>query len=250
VLGHPVDSLTLDEAVDAVDAFVRSARPHRIAVVNAHKFWLMERYPALRRVVHGADLILPEWAVVWAAARLGRPLRGHVAGITLVDRLIAVAPARGWSFYFLGAAPDVIAAMVERLRVARPGLQVAGWHHGYYAPEDEPVVVEAVRRTGPDILVVALGSPRQELWIAAHGPRTGARVAIGVGGSFDVLSGRKRDAPAWMRGRGLEWLYRLWLDPRRLWRRYLVTNTWFVWRVLRAWLGQRVPGGRREGSAS
>jgi N-acetylglucosaminyldiphosphoundecaprenol N-acetyl-beta-D-mannosaminyltransferase len=154
-----------------------------------------------------------------------------VLGISLFRRLLEVAPEKGWSVYLLGAKPEVVAALVERLRRERPGLRIAGHRHGFMSAEEESAVVAEIARARPDLLFVAMGSPRQEYWLEQFGAATGARVTLGVGGSFDVLAGVKRDTPDWARGRGLEWLYRLWLDPRNLWKRYLITNSWFLWRV-------------------
>ncbi len=181
--------------------------------------------------------------MVWAARRLGRPPLHHVGGITLMVRLLDEAERRGWSVYFLGAGAAVAAAMVDRLRRERPALWIAGHHHGYLDGELDGHVRRDVAERRPDLLFVAMGSPRQEHWIADAWAEIGARAALGVGGSFDVLAGLKKDAPAWARGRGLEWIYRLAQDPRRYLPRYLVTNTWFVAsvaaeRLRRAWAGR------------
>jgi N-acetylglucosaminyldiphosphoundecaprenol N-acetyl-beta-D-mannosaminyltransferase len=235
ILGMPVDSLTLEEAVAAVARMIAQGGTHRVSVVNANKLWLMRRNAELRHAVESSDLVVPEWAIVWAGACLGHALAGHVAGITLLQRLLDEGPRRAWSFFFLGARPSVVETMVERLTSRYAGLRVVGWQHGYFRPDEEPAVLDRMRAANPDVLAVALGSPRQELWLARHAKAVGARVALGVGGTFDVLSGHKPDAPAWARGRGLEWLHRLWLDPRNLWKRYLITNTWFVGQVALEW---------------
>jgi N-acetylglucosaminyldiphosphoundecaprenol N-acetyl-beta-D-mannosaminyltransferase len=226
VLGAAIDSLTMEEAVERVGKLIESGRPHRVTVVNANKFWLMRRDKELAEIVRSSDLIIPEYAVVWGAQRLGRPLRGHVGGIMLLQALLPVCEERGWRPYFLGAQPEVVLDTVRRVLLRHPRLNIAGWHHGYLDAESEPAVLADIRRSAPDILFVAMGSPRQERWIHDHQAELGVPVAIGVGGTFDVLAGRRREAPKWTR-HGFEWLYRLAQDPRLL-RRYLVTNTWFV----------------------
>ena len=226
ILGTTVDSLTMQEAVERVGACIESGRPHRVSVVNANKFWLMRRDKELAEIVRSSDLIIPEYAVVWAAQKLGRPLRGHVAGIMLLQALLPVCEERGWRPYFLGARPEVVLDVVRHVFLQHPRLNIAGWHDGYLDAESEPAVLADIRRSAPDLLFVAMGSPKQERWIHDHQAQLGVPVAMGVGGTFDVLAGRKREAPRWTR-HGFEWLYRLAQDPRLL-RRYLVTNTWFA----------------------
>lgn len=247
IAGVPVDRGDLEGAVATVRGVLSSAsadRRCRILVVNANKAWLARRDGRLRGVLEGAELVIPEWAMVWAAERLGVEGIAHVGGITLMVRLLEEAEREGWSVYLLGARDEVVGALAERLGRERPGLRVVGWHHGYLDDEGSARVRGELAALRPDLLFVAMGSPLQEYWIDAAWGEPGARVALGVGGSFDVLAGLKQDAPGWARGRGLEWVYRLAQDPRRLWRRYLVTNSWFVGRVLLdGWRGGRRGAG-------
>jgi N-acetylglucosaminyldiphosphoundecaprenol N-acetyl-beta-D-mannosaminyltransferase len=233
LLGAPVDSLTMSEAIGRVEQLISSGKPNRITVVNANKLWQASRDPVLAGIVRESDMVIPEWSVVWAAKVLGAPLRGHVGGITLTQELLPVAARRGYPVFFLGARPDVLETLVATVQRRYPALRVAGAHHGFFDLEDR-TVVEIVRDARPAILFIGMGSPRQERWLARFHQEMAVPVSIGVGGTFDVLAGLKRDAPAWARGRGLEWLVRLAQDPANLWRRYLVTNTWFVWQVARA----------------
>jgi N-acetylglucosaminyldiphosphoundecaprenol N-acetyl-beta-D-mannosaminyltransferase len=238
VAGLPVDPLTMDEAIAAIADRIAAGGLHRVVISNANKAWLAARNPELRRIIEGADLVIAEYATAWAAKRLGIEGVAHVGGLTLMMRLLASAPRRGWSVYLLGARPDVVRALAARLRAESPGLRLAGHHHGFLDAAREGAVRAELAQRRPDLLFVAMGSPRQEQFMLRLEPGM-ARVAIGVGGSFDVLAGVKRDAPAWMRGRGLEWLFRLSQDPAHLWRRYLVTNPWFVWQVYRSAWRQR-----------
>jgi N-acetylglucosaminyldiphosphoundecaprenol N-acetyl-beta-D-mannosaminyltransferase len=239
VAGLPVDPLTMEEAIARIAERIAIGGLHRVVVSNANKAWLAARHAELRRIIEEADLVIAEYATAWGAKRLGIDGVTHVGGLTLMMRLLATAPQRGWSVYLLGARPDVVGALVARLRAESPRLNLAGQHHGYLdAAREEQVRAELAERQ-PDLLFVGMGSPRQEQFMVRLEPGM-ARVAIGVGGSFDVLAGAKRDAPPWMRGRGLEWLFRLAQDPANLWRRYLVTNPWFVWQVYRsAWRHRR-----------
>ncbi|HEX6938352.1 MAG TPA: WecB/TagA/CpsF family glycosyltransferase [Longimicrobiales bacterium] len=243
ILGSPVDAVTMEGAVARAAEAIAGGDRCRILVTNANKAWLARRDARLRAILEGAELVVPEWATVWAARRLRRPALHHVGGITLMVRLLDEAERNGWTAYFLGARPEAVEVLVDRLRRERPALRIAGWHHGYLDAELDRAVRRELATARPDLLFVAMGSPLQEYWIADAWVEIRARVALGVGGSFDVLAGLKRDAPAWARGRGLEWLYRLAQDPRRYARRYLVTNTWFVAAVL----AERLREARRRG---
>jgi N-acetylglucosaminyldiphosphoundecaprenol N-acetyl-beta-D-mannosaminyltransferase len=229
-----------------VAAAIAERRPRQIVVVNANKLYLMARDARLRAAVNAADLVIPEWAVVWGARQLGLPPLGHVGGLTLAQAFMPYAAERGLRPYLLGAQREVVEALAHRLRADHPRLDIAGWHDGYLtSPEIEAAVIADIQRARPDMLFVAMGSPKQELWLQQHQAALGVPVSLGVGGSFDVLSGLKPDAPAWTRGRGLEWLYRLSLNPRAYARRYLVTNIWFVWQVWKA----RLTARRQHGQA-
>ncbi|HEX7120550.1 MAG TPA: WecB/TagA/CpsF family glycosyltransferase [Longimicrobiales bacterium] len=232
ILGSPADAVTMDGAVAVVERAVAGGGRCRILVTNANKAWLARRDARLRAILEAAELVVPEWATVWAARRLRRPTLHHVGGFTLMVRLLDEAERRGWSTYYLGATAEVVDRLVARLRRERPKLRIVGHHHGYLDAALDRSVRREIAAARPELLFVAMGSPLQEYWIDDAWPELGASVALGVGGSFDVLAGVKADAPAWARGRGLEWLHRLAQDPRRYWRRYLVTNAWFVGAVL------------------
>jgi len=237
LLGAPVDDLTMAEAIECVRQMIAEGGAHQLTPINANKLWQMERNPELDRIVRASTLVLPEWAMVWASRKLGRPVRGHIGGVTLLQAFLPIAAAHGYRLFFFGARPAVVEALAKHTVSAYPGLELAGYHHGYVSPADEPALLEQIKTSRADFLLVAMGTPKQELWIAQHKAELGVPVTIGVGGSFDVLAGLKTDTPSWARGHGLEWLYRLALDPRNLWRRYLITNPWFVYQVLRERLG-------------
>jgi N-acetylglucosaminyldiphosphoundecaprenol N-acetyl-beta-D-mannosaminyltransferase len=221
-----VDRISMAQTLTWVTDAVARREPRQIAVINAHKCHLMARHSRLRRVMDSADLIVPEFAIVWAARRLGVPSLTQSGGLLVAKALIPYAAKTGLSLYFLGATPEAVSTTVHRVQRSHPALRIAGYHHGYFQVEAE--VVAGVRDSKPDVLFVALGSPAQELWIARNKERLGVPVSIGVGGVFDVLSGQKVDAPAWARGNGIEWLYRTAQSPRQYLRRYIVTNSWFL----------------------
>jgi N-acetylglucosaminyldiphosphoundecaprenol N-acetyl-beta-D-mannosaminyltransferase len=227
-----VDDINQEEALEAIDRLLRRDGQHHAAVVNAAKVVLANRDPELRQILLAADVVTADgMSVVWASKLLGCPLRERVTGIDLFERLIARAAERGLSVYFLGARRESVRQMVEILSRRYPNLRVAGYRDGYFDWAESAAIAEAIRQSGAEILFVALGSPAQEKWIAANLARTGAKLAMGVGGSFDHMSGLARRAPKWMQRAGFEWFYRLLREPRRLWRRYLIGNIAFAWLI-------------------
>ncbi len=222
----------MQEAVDWVENAAHGSGLRHIAVLNANKMWLADKDPNLRAIIQRAELVIPEYAVVWGCRILSNPVRGHIGGIMLLKSLLPRLEASRIPVYFLGARDNILRDMVARVHERYPALIISGAHSGYFQQEEIPAIIESINHSGAKILFVAMGSPRQEKWIEQQRPHLGVQVAIGVGGSFDVLSGAKKDAPSWVRHGG-EWVYRLAQDPRNLWKRYLTTNPWFVARVLR-----------------
>lgn len=217
ILGLPVHNVTMEEALEAMDGFIRSRTPHHIITADASMLALAQEDAPLRAIVAGADLITPDSAgVLWAAKKIGMPLRGRVSGVEIVERLCALSPERGYRLYFLGAAPGVAEQAAERMRARYPGVQIVGTHDGYFQAEENAALVEDIRCCRPDVLCVAFGIPKQEKWIAAHRERLGVPVQIGVGGTFDVLSGNTRRAPLLFQKARLEWLWRVLANPRKI----------------------------------
>jgi N-acetylglucosaminyldiphosphoundecaprenol N-acetyl-beta-D-mannosaminyltransferase len=242
IAGVAVDNVSEDEALALIDEFVERGGPHYMVVVNASKLVAASRDERLRRIIERADLVTADgMSVVWASRLLGRPLKERVTGIDIFERLVGHAARRGLSVYFLGAKDESVNGVVRRFRGLHPSLRVAGFRNGYFSARESERVAAQISESGADLLFVAMGSPAQEYLISSILAHTGARFALGVGGSFDHLSGLARRAPGWMRRAGLEWLYRLAQEPRRLWKRYLVGNSLFVWLVLKQLLGVGKP---------
>ena len=239
VAGIPVHNLTEDETLTAVERLIDEGGSRYAAVVNAAKLVAANKQTKLKRVLLEADLVTADgMSIVWASRLLGRPLRERVTGIDLFQRLVERAAERGWSVYFLGARDESVLGVVEAFTKKYPSLHVAGHHNGYFNSSESAAIAQAIKESRADLLFVAMGSPAQEYWVASNLEATGVRFALGVGGSFDHVTGLARRAPRWMQRSGLEWLYRLLREPRRLWRRYLIGNLTFVWLVLR----QRIRG--------
>lgn len=226
ILNVRVHRVTLAAVCAQMEAFIRSGRPHQIVTVNMDFIRLAREDPAFCAAVNGADLVVPDGVpVLWAARLLRRPLGERVTGVDLVEQGAALAAARGYRVFLLGAAPGVADAAAAALIRRYPGLCIAGTYAppiGPFSAEENARMVAAVRAARPHLLFVAFGAPRQELWIRAHLDELEVPVCVGVGGTFNFLSGAVPRAPRWMRRAGLEWAHRLAQEPGRLWRRYLV----------------------------
>jgi N-acetylglucosaminyldiphosphoundecaprenol N-acetyl-beta-D-mannosaminyltransferase len=239
--GVDVDNLTMSEALERIAAMLDGAAPQQVCFVNPACVNIAAGHRAYRRVLAQAALVLPDGIGLRLASVLLRtPLRQNVNGTDLFPRLCEALQRRGASVYLLGGRPGVAEAVAAEVGRRWPRLRVAGLRHGYFAPAEEAAVAAEVRASGADVLLVARGVPSQDLFVARHLPLLGVRVAMGVGGLFDFVSGRIPRAPQWMREAGLEWVWRLRQEPTRMWRRYLVGNVTFLARV--AW--QRAAGRR------
>jgi N-acetylglucosaminyldiphosphoundecaprenol N-acetyl-beta-D-mannosaminyltransferase len=228
VLGVPVDACG--------DVFASALALHRrgggqIVTLNAEMTMAALAQPELGRAISQAGLVIPDGSgVVWALGRQGLRVR-RSPGIELAWRLLEHAATRGWRVALVGASPEVMEALIERLHAAIPTLQLAFTAHGYQSSESWPGLERQLLNVRPDLVLVALGVPRQETWIADL-PGRSAGLWMGVGGSFDVWAGIKKRAPRWMGALQIEWLYRLWQEPSR-WRRMLALPE-FAWAVLRS----------------
>lgn len=241
VLGCAVDAVTLQGAVARAEAAIARRETCQHVAVNAAKLVRYQRDPSLRQALDGCELATADGqAVVWAARILGQPLPERVTGIDLMDALLEVSAHKGYRVYLLGARASVLERAEAAIRTRFPRVEIAGRHHGYFGADEEERLVADIAAARPDILFVALETPAKELFLARHRGRLGIPFVMGVGGAFDVLAGVRRRAPRAMRRLGLEWLYRLAQDPRRLARRYVVGNAQFIWLVLRAAAHARV----------
>jgi len=239
ILGISVDNVTEDAAMQRIAAFLEAGGPHHVVTVNPEFIMEAQHNETFRAVLRAADLATPDgFGLLLAARWLGTPLHGRATGVALVQRIAALAAARGYRLFLLGAAPGVAEQAAAVLRARHPRLHIVGCFAGTPHPRHEPFLRQLIAAARPDVLLVAYGHPRQDLWIARNQPALRVPLAMGVGGVYDYLSGRVPLAPAWVRRIGLEWLYRLVRQPRR-WRRILVAVPFFMWEVLRR--GRRGP---------
>lgn len=248
LFGVPIDAVTMDEALAEVQAAIAYRCRLLIGVVNAAKIVNMSRDECLRYSVLGADLILADgMGVVWAARWLGAAIPGRVTGIDLMSRILESGNKKRYRVFFLGATQEVLNETVSRARKDYPGLVVAGEHHGYFRANDEFALVQQIRASRADILLVAMSSPKKEEFLARWADALGVPVLHGVGGAFDVFAGKVKRAPELWQRLGLEWLYRVVQEPRRMWKRYLTTNALFARLVWREWREKRRANTRISG---
>ena len=233
ILGVPLSSVTADQALAQLSVWLREDKTRLVFTPNAEIIALAQDNPELKAALTAADLTVPDGiGVVWAARQLGTPLKERVPGIDLLERLLALAAAEGYTVYFFGGRPGVAAEAAQRAQARYDNLLVVGTHHGYFDPGEEGQILVQLQALQPDILVLALGAPKQELWLTRYVNRLPVKVALGVGGSLDVMAGQVKRAPLLWQRLGLEWLYRIVTDPRRLKRAWQLPR--FVGMVLKA----------------
>ena len=237
----PVDALTMDQVLDMVHEMVVNRGRLQIGVVNVAKVVNMRRNHLLREDVLSSDIILADGSGIVAAFRLlGSPVPQRVPGIDLMFRMLEQGNRHGYRVYCLGASEDISEKIEKRIRSEYSNVELVGRHNGYFSDSEERSIAKAIGVADPDVLFVAMSSPKKEKFIARWGEAIGARIIHGVGGSFDVMAGKTQRAPvAWQRI-GLEWLYRVKEEPGRMWRRYLVTNTLFLGMLVSELMHRRV----------
>ncbi len=238
LMNCPMDVASMGETVSLIDEAVAADRFTQHVVVNVAKIVNMQRDPQLDASVRECDIInIDGMGVVLGARMLGHDVPERVAGVDLFHELLAMSANKGYSVYLLGAKEEVVGETARRVQQLYPGLKLAGYHHGYFW-DDEEAMVNKVRESGAQLLFVAITSPKKENFINRWRDQLGVTFVMGVGGTFDVVAGKVKRAPLWMQKWGLEWLYRVIQEPRRMWKRYLVTNSKFAWMLLKAKLKQ------------
>jgi len=244
MMGLCFDAETMDSALARCLSWCEGERtPHTVITANAGVLCMMRRDPELRAACQAGDLVLADgMSVVWALRSAGTPVPGRVTGVDLMTRLLDAGAAAGLQVYFLGAREEVVQGLARHCRERYPGLVVAGTRNGYFREEEHTEIVERIREARPHLLFVGMPSPFKEVFCERNRARLDVPVIMGVGGSFDVLAGAVRRAPRLMQRLGLEWSWRLLMEPRKMWKRYLTTNTEFLWVASGEILGRRLGG--------
>lgn len=234
ILGTNIDALTAKETINLVEKYVMKKRPLHLMGVNADKINMMRNNSRLKEIVNGCKIINADGAsVVLASKFIGSKLPERVAGIDLMQDLVELSEKKGYSVYFLGAKQEVVENTAKILKQKYPELKVAGIHNGYFKEEDWLVIYKELKESNPDFVFVGITSPLKE-YLVDYLQKQGLNcVFMGVGGSFDVISGKIPRAPLWMQRMNLEWLFRVIQEPRRLFKRYFIGNWKFIINVVR-----------------
>jgi N-acetylglucosaminyldiphosphoundecaprenol N-acetyl-beta-D-mannosaminyltransferase len=230
--------MTMKQSVDELELRIFQKQFVQHSVVNVAKIVNMQSDEILSKSVKSCDIInIDGMGLVWGARLLGYMVPERVAGVDLFHELLAMSASNNFSVYLLGATDQVVAKTAATVEAQYPGLNVAGYHHGYFW-DDEEKMVEEIRNSRAQLLFVAITSPKKENFINRWKDQLGVNFVMGVGGTFDVVAGKVKRAPLWMQKYGLEWLYRVIQEPDRMWKRYLKTNTQFAWLLIKEKLKQ------------
>jgi N-acetylglucosaminyldiphosphoundecaprenol N-acetyl-beta-D-mannosaminyltransferase len=236
ILGVPVTPLTLDDLIQTVVHIIQSRQRTQVLYANIHTLNTAYQDPELQHIMKEADIVYCDGEGVKLGARLlGSTLPERMTGADWIYDLVEACQKWKYLLYFLGGRPGVAEDAAEKLRQRYPRIQIAGTHHGYYdhwGPENGNLI-DHINSIRPNILLVGFGTPLQEKWIAHNFDRLNVSVVWAVGALVDFVSGRVPRAPTWMTNHGLEWLGRFMVEPHRLWKRYLIGNPLFLWRVLK-----------------
>ena len=242
ILGVGVSAVNMGTTLHTIDGWISRRESHYVCVTGVHGVMESWRDEGLQRIHNAAGLVVPDgMPLVWLSRAMGFRQVERVYGPDLMLALCERSARRGHSQFFYGGAPGVAEQLTNRLHGQFPSLKVTGVCSPPFrslSPEEDTAVVDCINSAKPDIVWVGISTPKQERWMFEHRRQLDAPVLIGVGAAFDFHAGLKKQAPHWMQKSGLEWLFRLISEPRRLWRRYLINNPWFLWLVLLQLLGQ------------
>jgi len=234
LLGVTVTSGSSADVLAQIERRMDAGDPLFVAFANANTLNLASTNANYQRVLNDADLVLNDgFGVALGARMVGRRFPENLNGTDFLPHLLALAASRGWAVFLLGGTAGTADEAAEKLSGRIAGLRIAGTHHGYLTPKSNDDLVAAIRASGAKVVLAGMGNPGQELWLASNLEASGAQLGVGVGAFLDFAAGRVARAPAWMRRRRLEWVWRLMVEPRRLWRRYLVGNPLFLFRAAR-----------------
>jgi len=234
LMGCPVDNFTMSQTTDEIERYILQRKTCQHVVVNVSKFVEMQNNPHLRSIIDSCEIINADgMPLVWASRLIGKPLCSRVAGVDLFQELVHICSRKGYRPFFFGAEQHVVETVVEKFKKSYPELKVAGYRNGYFSKTDELDIAETILNSGADMLFVGFSSPMKEKFLSRWIPAMKVPFCMGVGGSFDIVAGKTKRAPVWLQEAGLEWAYRIYQEPKRMWKRYARTNPVFVWMLIK-----------------
>ncbi|MFD2672711.1 WecB/TagA/CpsF family glycosyltransferase [Marinicrinis sediminis] len=240
LFGVTFQNYTFSDLLAFMDKQIQAGDSAYVVTCNVDHLMKLRDNEAFQQAYEGAAVIVADgMPVIWASRLLGKPLRQKVSGSDLFNQLGSSIADRGYRLYFLGAGEHIASRAAAKLQETYPGIQIVGCYSPpprfEYSQAETDKMIQYIRAAKPDIVLVGVGAPKQEIWMSRHFQAYGAPVSIGVGATFDFIAGHRRRAPLWMQRNGLEWLWRLLQEPRRLWRRYLVEDIGFIPMVWKEW---------------
>ena len=241
LFGIDIDNISNEETISEIELLIEKEKPSLVVTPNVHHINILQKDDEFKKIYRQASMVLPDSTpLIWASKLLGMPLKEKVTGSDLLPSFCKIAARKRYELFFLGSGPSIAKKAANILTNKNPGLKIVGTYSpsfGFENDEDENrKIVAMIKKCTPDVLFVGLGPPKQEKWIWKYKDEINVPVSIAVGASFDFISGNVKRAPKWMQKIGLEWLFRLCQEPRRLWKRYLIGNTIFIWLVLKEFI--------------
>jgi len=247
ILGTRFAQINMEDTLRAIEKFITNGRKSQVCITNAYSLVLMQKDTEFKDITNSASLVVADGEpLTWISKLYGEPIPERVAGPDLVYEFSRRSAKKRYKLFFLGSNSSTLKKMVENLKKIFPSLQIVGAYSPpfkkQFSERENEGMVALINKVKPDVLFVGLGAPKQERWIWEHKDELQVPVSIGVGAAFDFVAGTVKRAPEWMQKCGLEWLFRLYQEPRRLWKRYLIGNTIFIWLVLKEFLKVRILG--------
>ncbi len=243
VLGVPISAVTLEQAVNTMEEWIKQRDQHYICVAPAYSVALCQTDPTIKQIFNNAGMVTPDgMGLVWAMRVLGYSQKERIYGPDLMLKFSEVAAKKGYTNFYYGGGPGIAEKLAQEMKERFRGLEIVGTFTPPFrplTPKEDKIVTEMINKAKPDVVWIGISTPKQDLWMAEHIGKINVPVMVGVGAAFNFLSGKVKQAPKWMQRSGLEWLFRLYQEPGRLWYRYLVYNPLFVLNLALQWSGLR-----------
>ncbi|MFQ6083219.1 MAG: WecB/TagA/CpsF family glycosyltransferase [Candidatus Aminicenantia bacterium] len=238
LFGVNIDNVTMEETIAEIERLIKLNKNSIIFTPNVHRVVFAKKDEHIKEIYDKADLLLPDGIpLIWASKLLGKPLKERVTGSDLLPLFCQIASKKGYRLFFLGAEPGIAKKAKNTLINKNPGLQIIGTYSPPYGFENDDIeikkIIKLIKEKRPDVLFIGLGFPKEEKFLWRHKEKLQVPVSIGIGATFDFIVGKLKRAPKWMQRIGMEWFFRLCQEPRRLWKRYLIGNTIFIWLVMK-----------------